>query len=416
VAALKVNLKSPFSILSGYGNDGFGLLRVLDEWGLDVYPQPMWLDIPIPADLLPLFAKELVGPFDLTINHWDPEHLAITEEARRMTRCAVAWTMWEFMPAPKPVEMEWRGKMQVRPPLSGLVPHCGHRSTLRGRLKWYDLVLGYDEVTMASLGPYIPKHVAQGILQGGYPARDWKPAERDWFGERFGFFMHGALNARKCPYTTIQAFNELKYERPEFAGATLSLHTNWPGNVFPEMNNIFEDVKIRVFVGAWDHETLARFYAANHVAVYPSRGEGKNLPALEHLSTGGTGLFTDYGGHRQWLREDIAYPLPYELTPTFPQRPDGAHDAKVEIATVKDAMWHVFTHREEAKRKGELAAELIPKMCDWSVVVEALFRRIRDNVPVVGPQLYDEAMRARERKRERDDTAGTMARSLLLGG
>lgn len=97
---LKVLVKSPFSGYSGYGNDGFGLLRALHNWGCDVYPQPTWVDVPIPKDLLPLFGKTLQAPFDLLINHWDPQHLFITREARQCARVAVGWTMWEFSPPP----------------------------------------------------------------------------------------------------------------------------------------------------------------------------------------------------------------------------------------------------------------------------------------------------------------------------
>lgn len=53
---LKVLVKTPFSQYSGYATDEFGLVRALHEWGCDVYPQPCWLDVPTPRDILPLFA------------------------------------------------------------------------------------------------------------------------------------------------------------------------------------------------------------------------------------------------------------------------------------------------------------------------------------------------------------------------
>jgi hypothetical protein len=39
---------------------------------------------------------------------------------------------------------------------------------------------------------------------------------------------------------------------------------------------------------------------------------------------------------------------------------------------------------------------VIPRMCDWGVVVAELFRKIRDLVPVVGAEIYDTAMRCRQ--------------------
>jgi glycosyltransferase involved in cell wall biosynthesis len=388
---LKVLLKTPFSQYSGYGNDGFGLLRALHEWGCDVYPQPVWVDVPIPRDLLGLFSKTLTGPFDLTINHWDPAHLEITREAREMCRVAVAWTMWEFSGGPG---RDGKG-------VSGLVPHCDRRSSLRRRLKFFDMVLGYDQVSVEAFRDFTPRHVKLGALQGGYEARDWKPVERDWFGERFQFAMHGALNARKQPWLAIEAFNQLKFEKgEEFAGATFALHTSMPGDIFPELNTPFAPQRIKVFVESFDKPTLDDFYAQAHCLLAPSRGEGKNLPALEFMTTGGVVAATNYAGHTQWIGGDYAYPLEYELTPTFPDKPWGAHDAKVSLEHLKETIWHIYTHRGEAKRKAELAAEVIPKMCDWPVVLENFFRRIRDEVQGPGPQVYDQAMACRRQPEE----------------
>jgi hypothetical protein len=383
---LKVLIKSPFSEYSGYGRDGWGLARALMRWGCDVYLQPMWVDVPAPPDLLPLLAKELRAPFDLLINHWDPEHLGITPEARQCSRVAVAWTMWEFAGGP--------GKDGLG--VSGLVPHCPKRSTLRQRLRWYDLVLGYDQVSLDALAPYIPAKVHSGVLQGGFDAAEWKPAERDWFGDRFGFIMHGALNDRKCPWTSIQAFNELKFEAgSEFEGATLALHTSQAGKLFPELNAPFEPQKIRVFVEAFDRRTLDEFYAAGHCLLAPSRGEGKNLPALEFMATGGVVAGTNFGGHTQWMNGEYAYPLDYDLAPTFEGKPWGAHDARVSVAHLKDVIWHIWTNRAEAKMKGDLASRIIPQMCDWSVVTERLFRRIGDQVTGPGPEVAAQAFACR---------------------
>jgi glycosyltransferase involved in cell wall biosynthesis len=382
---LRVLVKSPFSKYSGYGNDGFGLVRALHEWGCEVSPQPTWLDVPIPRDLLPLFSRELRGPYDLLINHWDPANLSITREAREFSRVAVAWTMWEFAGGPG---KDGKG-------VSGLVPHCQRRSTLRQRLQWYDMVLGYDPVSLAALEPYIPPKVHRGVLQGGFESELWKKTERDWFGERFAFIMHGALGSRKAPWTAIQAFNELKFERPEFDGATFALHTSAPGTLFPELNGPLAAQKIRVFVDAFDKETLDQFYASAHCLVAPSRGEGKNLPALEMMATGGVVAATNFGGHTQWMNADYAYPLDYELKPTFDDKPWGAHDARVEVAHMKDVMWHIYTHRAEAREKAELASRVIPVMCDWQTVLEALFRRIGDQVAGPGPEIAALALSCR---------------------
>ncbi len=370
------------------------MARALMNWGCDVYLQPVWVDVPIPQDLLHLFGKELTPPFDLTINHWDPGNLGIDEHARKCTRVAVAWTMWEF---------------------DSLIPHCPNRKSLRNRLEFYDLILGYDDVSLQALEPWVPKRIHRkdpetgkdryypgpvlAKLQGGFDSAEWKVAERDWFGERFCFGQHGALNGRKHPYKVLQAFRELKDEHPvEFEHARMIFHTTCPP-LFPEISDILGDYGIRVFYEVWDQSTLHDFYKATHCLVYPSMGEGKNLPALEMLATGGTVIATDWSGHREWLSENVGWPLPYELKALFPVKyPDDAHCAEVSVQAIKDAMWDVFTHRAEAKRRGEMGSRLIPQMCDWSVVVENLFRKVRDNVPVAGEVVWNMAQEARRNK------------------
>ncbi len=408
---LKVLVKSPFSGYSGYGQDGFGLIRALHNWGCDVYPQPTWVDVPIPKDLLPLFAKTLQAPFDLLINHWDPSHLQITREARACARVAVAWTMWEFSPPPpgaiKPCTVHAATQRSGDPgcphckvPVnSGLAGFKAGQGTMRERLRWFDLVLGYDEVSLSALDPYLTRKTTGSVLQGGYDSADWRRADRDWDDENFGFAMHGQLGSRKQPWVTVEAFSKLKYEHPEeFAGARLSLHTNAPGHLFPELNVPWEPLRMRVYCEAFDRPTMEKFYAANHVLLAPSRGEGKNLPALEFMTTGGVVAATNYGGHTQWLGGDWAYPLDYTLEPTWADKPWAAQDARVSVDHLAETIWHIWNHRAEAKAKAERGREYVIKTCDWQVVVESLFRRVRDSVTSnnVGPQVYDKAMRCRK--------------------
>lgn len=367
------------------------------RWGCDVYLQPTHVDVPFPPDILPLLLKPLEPPFDLIINHWDPSNISIAEPARRCTRLAVAWSMWEFAGSPGyPDHLDKEGNPDpvAANPGAGFKYFRMQTGTMRKRLKWYDLVLGYDQVTLDAFDPYLPKHVARGVLQGGYEAGHWRPAERDWHGDRFGFIMHGALNSRKVPFLTVEAFRTLKEEQPGFAGATLSLHTVVPG-LFTEMNDILEPFKIRVFYEIFSDQVLQSFYKLNHCLLAPSRGEGKDLPALEMMSTGGVVAASNFGGHTGWMSDQYAYPLDYQLGPTFQDKLDGPHDARVSVETLKDAMWHVYTHRSEAREKGAIAARTIPSMCDWSVVVEDLFRRIRDLCPHNGSIIYDMAQRCR---------------------
>lgn len=348
---MKVLVKTPLSPYSGYGNDGIGIVTALLEAGADVYLDPPALSPPLPKPIAALLTKRLQAPFDLLIHHHDPGQLGITPEARRAATHTLAWTMWEYTTTDN---------------LTG-------RSTLRMRLRPYDLVLGYDSVTVDALAPHISAPTRLGTLQGGYWPHDWPAADRDWHSDRFGFAMVGQLHERKDPFVAIQAFKELKDEHPvEFDGAELHLKTNVPG-LHKAMEQWVD--KLRVHYSVWPAEVLRDFYSAQHCLLAPSRGEGKNMPALEFLSTGGAVIATNWGGHTQWLSPSYGYPLDYTLAAVSPSTPN-CRNARADKDHLKALMLHVYRNRAEAARKGAAAAQIIPQMCSWTAVIRRLFDKL----------------------------------------
>lgn len=351
---MKVLLRAPFSTFSGYGNDGIGMARALLRWGVDLYIDPTNIQAPLPADVAMLLTKRHEAPFDLTIVHVDPASFKLTEFERSATDMAVGWTMWEYTNL-------------------GNMPG---RSNLRKNLKYFDALVGYDPVSSACLEEYTRKDQPVLTVQGGFWPEDWQYAERDWFGDRFGFCMVGALHLRKDPFVAIQAFNELKLDPDiEFDGAELHLKTNVQG-----LHRAMEEVipKLRIHYAVWPNEVLREFYAAQHVLLAPSRGEGKNMPALEMQSTGGAVIATNWGGHQQWLNKEYAYPLDYVLASEagFP----NTQSARASVEHMKELMLHAYQNRAEVKQKGELASKIIPQIASWDAVIERFFRSIKENV------------------------------------
>lgn len=370
---VKVLIRTPLSEYSGYGKDGTGIARALVRWGCDVYIEPTYVSPPLTDDTAKLLTKHLDAPWDLFIQHTDPDTIGVNENAAACSEVMVAWSMWEFS-KPKPLAL--------------------HPSSLRKRLAPFDLALMYDQVGLDAWQPYGPKRQAWGVLQGGYESAEWKNyPDRDWFGDRFMFVMNGQLHSRKAPYVVIQAFNELKHEQPDFDNARLGLHTTI-GDPLVVFGNLIPGMK--VWHEMWPKSVLEEFYHAAHVLVAPSRGEGKNLPALEMMTTGGAVAATNWGGHQQWISSEYAYPLDYELTLTEPRCPNGSMDAKVSVETMKEFMWHAYTNRGEVKMKAELGARIIPQLCDWSVVIEHFFDRVRDLVPGKGEKLWAKAQACRK--------------------
>lgn len=371
---LKCLVSVPLNPYSGYGNDGIGIVRALNDMGADVYLDPTLATPPLPQDIANLFTKSLVAPFDLNIHHVDPGNLELTPEKRRAADITVAWSMWEY----------------------STFDNLKEKRTLRKRLKDYDAVLGYDQVTAECFRPYLRKATkknpgqALGVLQGGYQPGRWPTCERDWFSEHFGFIMVGDCGDRKDPFVAIQAFEELKEEHPEeMAAVTLSIKSS-RAVLHPLMEEWLPGLKI--YNSIWSEETLAQFYANNHVLLAPSRGEGKNMPALEFQSTGGAVIATNWGGHQQWLNPEYSYPLDYALAPVNPQY-ENCLNARASKDHLKQLMLYTLRNRGEVKRKAELASQVIPALCSWDSVIDRLFRKLAEILPPEkGERLLHKAM------------------------
>lgn len=379
---LRVLIKAPLSVYSGYGNDGIGIIRTLVDMGADVYIHPSVAEPPLPQDIANLFTKKLVAPFDLTIHHVDPGLMEATREVRAASDLLVAWSMWEYTS----------------------FDNLKQKRTLRTRLKPYDVLLGYDQVSADCYKPYMrtkrmkyidmnrteqwAKPQAAGVLQGGFQPGRWPTVERDWFSERFGFVMLGQLHERKDPFVAIQAFGELKEEYPDFAPAELHLKTNVAG-LHPAMEQWIPGLKIHY--ATWSEDAIKDFYAANHVLLAPSRGEGKNMPALEFQSTGGPVIATNWGGHTQWLNPEYSYPLDYVLRPISGEFGENCMNARASKDHMKQLMLHTFRNRGDAKRKGELASQVISSQCSWESVIDRLFRRLAELHPEKGERILNKA-------------------------
>lgn len=365
---LKVLLKSPMSVYTGYGNDGVGIARAFMNSGADVYLQPTHVDAPLPADIAMLLTKRLVAPFDLLVHHVDPAQFGLKPEERKGSHVTVGWTMWEY---------------------TNLLNLKG-RSKMRTATKNYDLILGYDQVTTDCFKPYVGKSTALGVLQGGYLPENWPQVEKDWFSNRFGFAMCGVLTDRKDPFVTIMAFKELKEEYPEeFEPAELHLKTTAPG-----LHSAMEQwvPKLRVHYDSWPEDLLKEFYAVQHVLCAPSRGEGKNMPALEFQSMGGAVIATNWGGHTGWLSSEYAYPLDYKLMP-LDDNPKTSN-ARADKDHMKALMLHAFRNRAKVKAKAELAAKVIPQTMSWDTKIDQLYKKVADLVPGKGETIFNKALMA----------------------
>lgn len=345
--AKRILLKSAFTPFTGYGNDGISLAQALVEHGYDVTLSPTAVQPPLPADVAMLFTKPIEPPFDVLLNHADPSSLGLSDGERRSAKQSVAWTMWEFTNL-GPGFDEAFGPDPLR--------------TIEQRLDSYDLVMVYDEVSKQALESRTKSEVVK--LQGGYDSDAWNlPLKRNWDGP-FRFCMVGMLHQRKNPFAAINAFVQLRKEHPEL---DVELHLKTVvKSLHPKMEETYPGLKIHYVT--WTQKQMVEFYHSCHCYLAPSWGEGKNLPALEAMTTGMPVIATEFGGHAEWMKLVNAYPVQFEMGEHLPKM----GSARADEQHLKEQMLHVATHREEARHRGELAARTIPAAMDWSKVVARL--------------------------------------------
>lgn len=351
MTSVKTLLQIPLSPYSGYGGDGISLSMALLRAGVDLALIPTAVQAPIPQPVADVLTKEVRAPFDLGIVHVDPMSIDVKEETAKECAVMIGWSMWEWT------------SMHLMP----------NRSTLRKRLKHFDAFVAYDAVTAEAVREYYDGPIV--IQQGGFDPDLWPYVDRDWHGEQFYFCQIGQLTSRKDPFVSLHAFGLAQQEDPEFQEhARLMLKTNVPG-LHSKMEEVYPGV--RVFYDSWPQDVVREFYAKSHVLLAPSRGEGKNLPALEFQATGGAVIATNWGGHRGWLHPDYAYPLDYTLVSDDLRKPE-VKNARASVEHMKDLMLHTFHNRTEVKEKGILAAKTVRAANSWDAVVRGLIDALHE--------------------------------------
>lgn len=346
----RVLLKTALNPGSGYGRDGILLTRELDRAGADLHLEPKYVGLPLPEDVVPFFCKERADHFELAINHEYPGELEFPPSMHLHADKTVAWTMYEF---------------------NSFGENNSMAENLAARLANFDVVLAYDDVSRQALAEYMPEedHHRLRILQGGYDADFWVPTpeqleQREWDGP-FRFCMNGTMNARKNPWAALNAFKALKDEHGDAFNAELHMKTTTM-SLPPVLEQWCPG--LRIHYEHWSLAQIKAFYLSMNCILAPSWGEGKNLPALEAQTTGIPAIVSAVGGHLQWADSSFTYLVRGPIEEHQP----GMGSMRVSEEDLAEKMWYVYSNRGEAEMKGELAARLIPQMCDWQPVVRRL--------------------------------------------
>jgi glycosyltransferase involved in cell wall biosynthesis len=129
---------------------------------------------------------------------------------------------------------------------------------------------------------------------------------------------------------------------------------------------------------------IAEVYLAMDGFVFPSRGEGFGLPPLEAMSCGIPVVGTAATGMKEFMREDICYPVAsrgWKLEPRCDWITGdyvGQLFADPDYIQYRDAVWQMYSNREEAKAKAKKAREFVVANYRAELMVSRMNQRLEE--------------------------------------
>jgi glycosyltransferase involved in cell wall biosynthesis len=103
------------------------------------------------------------------------------------------------------------------------------------------------------------------------------------------------------------------------------------------------------------------------------------MPLMEAMACGVPSIATDWGAHREFVHEGIAYPLRVRMTiPAIAKCPyyEGFRWADPDPAHLRHLLRHVYENREEARRLGAAAAREMAEKWSWTSTARKVLARL----------------------------------------
>lgn len=352
---MKIMLRAPFDVCSGYGGDGVDLALALEAAGHDVVPYPTSCGPGLPPAMARLLEKPIGQAFDVALMFAPPFDLRPSCFPRGVR--SVGYTMWErtpLLPADfndRKWEEESARRFSAQHPLSHLDALA---VTCAMNVEAFRPVAGETPISVAPCG----------VNGERFPV-----LERDPVGSRpMRFLMVGALGPRKNPFATLEAWR-LVCERYADFDAELLLHSTVPG-LHPGVAETYGR-NITVRTRMLPPDGLLGMYRDHDVMLCPSRGEGNNKPPMEFMATGGHVIASDWSGHENWLSPvTCAVPVRGQVGPS--PLAYGTDDFAVNVLHLADCIYDAWRYPHATRNSGEESAHLIRERCSWEQTVAGL--------------------------------------------
>jgi glycosyltransferase involved in cell wall biosynthesis len=197
----------------------------------------------------------------------------------------------------------------------------------------------------------------------------WPSSTAGWSSSNPLAILHASdMNDRKNPAALIEAVAQLRAANV-FVSLTLK-GSGYDAGLIQQLHPSARHTWLEHIPQLLRRPELTRLMLDHHAGAYPSRGEGKNLPAMELSSLGRPCVLTKIGGHLMWASESSAYMIPVETS-------HALRMVRVSVTDIADAILKMYNHPDEAREKGLLAAATIPTACSWERATHRLLDKLR---------------------------------------
>lgn len=360
---MRVLIRGPVDTTTGYGRDLIGLCEALLDARVDVSLWPLSIAPGLPDRVAALLSRPLAPPYDVILWYCPPENIQ-PWSMYGWGRVQLGWTMWERTPF-HGANLAWwehddpdleRGHVWSRRWLQRDAPAKG----------WLDALIVTCRMNTEAFRN-VEQHLPIEVIPPGVDVDNYPRGTREASGP-FRFGWAGVPSPRKNLPEMLTAWTRFREHRPDL-DAVLEIKTSGIGAGVIEAARTPDVIVHR---DTWPTPQLAAWYGSLDAFVSTSRGEGMNKPACEAMATGTPVIAARWGGHENWLYDDVGYPVAHEVTPS-PFEHD-TYDCTIDADDVARALGDVVDNPDERARRGHAAANFVRSALSWPHTAEAFLR------------------------------------------
>lgn len=344
-----LNFVAPFQASNGMGRVGEEVLLALDRLGLKINVRPTFVqEVGLQPRTLELLRTKY-SPSKKTLFYTIPQELP-----KYYTEENYLHVPWDTTQAPA----VW---VKLMNEYCKKVYPCSH----------------FTRETFLKSGVTVPMEtIKHGVKPSLFPVM------KRSLTDPYTFLTFGDISLRKGTDALITAFQKSFPKKVNNVKLIIkSNHTMDWGQI--EMPN---DPRIEVIENqSLGHADLLKLMSRSNCFVLPSRAEGFGLPVVEAMATGMPVILNNATALSAFANDKYTYPIESDGTMVPPEwhypaeyQKDGGigYWVNPDVKKLSQMMQYVYQRREEADKKGQLAAKWARESWDWDTQVKRMWEDI----------------------------------------